>query len=74
MEWDASSNRDWENRASLLDYTLNGLQMQSTDISNDYQNDINFNHVNIFHNGKWSEKLATELNLDYASNNNDYRQ
>ena len=74
MEWDASSNKDWENRASLLDYTLNGLQMQSTDISNDYQNDINFNHVNIFHNGKWSEKLATELNLDYASNNNDYRQ
>lgn len=74
MEWDASYDRDGERRASLLDYMRNSVHMQSTDISNDYQNDINFNHVNIFHNGRWGERLSSELNLDYASNNNDYRQ
>ncbi len=74
MEWDASSNKDRERRASLLDYMQNSEQTQTTGIANDYQNKINFNHLNIFHNGKWNKSLSTELNLDYASNNNDYWQ
>ena len=74
FEWDASRSKDKENRSSLLDYTLNGSQVKSTGITNDYQNDINFNHLNIFHNGRWGKHLTTELNLDYANNNNDYRQ
>lgn len=74
IEWDASSDRDSELRSSALDYLLNNIQKQSTDIANDYRNNIVFNHLNVFHSGRWSEKLVSDLNLDFASNDNDYRQ
>lgn len=74
IEWDASSDKDSEHRSSMLDYNLNGRQIQLSNIANDYQNNIKFNHLNIFHNAQWSQKISTELNLDYASNTNKYKQ
>lgn len=74
MKWNASCDKDMEYRSSILKYTLNDELIQASDIINDYQNKIKFNHLNIFHNCKWNNKLATEFNLDYANNKNEYWQ
>lgn len=74
IEWDTSSNKDVEHRSSILDYNLNGSDLQSFNIDNDYRNNIKFNHLNVFHNAQWSRNFTTEFNLDYASNTNKYKQ
>lgn len=74
IEWSAYDNKDKERRSSTLDYTLDEVSVQNTDILNDYRNRTRYNHVNIFHNGQWGNRLSTELNLDYANNRNEYHQ
>lgn len=74
IEWSASDSKDKELRYSILDYILNDVNVQNTEILNDYQNSTKYNHINIFHNGQWSKWLSTELNLDYANNKNKYHQ
>ena len=74
IEWNVSDNTDKERRNSILDYFLNEEAMQSTDIFNNYLNRTRYNHLNLFHNGKWGKRFSTELNLDYANNKNKYHQ
>lgn len=74
IEWSASNNKDKEHRNSILDYILNEVSAQNTEILNDYRNRTKYNHINIFHNGQWSKRLSTEFNLDYANNKNEYHQ
>ena len=74
IEWNASDNTDKERRNSILDYFLNEEAMQNTDIFNNYSNRTHYNHLHLFHNGKWGERFSTELNLDYANNKNKYHQ
>lgn len=74
IEWNASDNTDKERRGSTLDYSLNEEAMQHTGIFNRYRNRTRYDHLNAFHNGNWTDRLSTELNLDYASNRNEYHQ
>lgn len=73
-EWNASTNSDKEYRLSPFEYLNNEVLIQHTDIANDYKNKTDYNHVNLFYNGTWSERFSTALNLDYARNKNDYHQ
>lgn len=74
IEWNASDNTDKERRNSILDYSLNDVSVQNTDILNNYRNRTKYNHLNIFHNAQWGKRLSTEFNLDYAYNKNNYQQ
>lgn len=74
ISWNASNYRDKENRFSKLNYFLDDNLFQYMNIFNHYQNKTNYNHINLFHNGKWSKQLLTELNIDYVNNNNKYNQ
>lgn len=74
IEWNASDNTDKERRNSILNYSLNDMSVQNTDIFNNYRNRTKYNHLNIFHNAQWGKRLSTEFNLDYAYNKNNYQQ
>lgn len=74
VEWNTSYNKKREHSLSALDYRLNGETKKDIDISDDYQNKTSYDHINLFHNGQWGNKLSTEFYLDFVSNSNKYHQ
>ena len=71
MAYDGHTYIQKSYRKSYLDYLLNGVMKQQSDIDNYSNNYTYYHHLNFYHNATWSSRLTSDFNLDYVNNHDD---
>jgi hypothetical protein len=67
LEYDGSYQKGNSYRKSYLDYFENDNRKKQLDIDIRSPHDKgDYDHINLYHNAKWSNKLASDMNLDYV--------
>jgi hypothetical protein len=74
MAYDGHTYIQKSYRKSYLDYLLNGVMKQQSDIDNYSNNYTYYHHLNFYHNATWSSRLTSDFNLDYVNNHARSRQ
>lgn len=72
--WNAYISRNHDARASEMEYLLDNINQEGSDILNDDVNKKHYNHINMFHSAKWNKRLTSDINLDYITHTNNYTQ
>lgn len=73
FSWDGSTNKDSEHRSEVLNYALNGNQIQASQIAHSYSNKVTYHHLNAFYILDKNNYTLSSY-ADYIHNNNDYNQ
>lgn len=71
LEYDGNYEKGNTYRKTYLDYWENQKREKQLDIDiNNPADNTNYDHINLYYNATWSNKLQSDLNLDYVYSHN----
>lgn len=73
FSWDGNTYKDSEHRNEILNYALNGKQVQESQVAHNYSNKVTYHHLNAFYILDKNNYTLSSY-ADYIHNNNDYNQ
>jgi hypothetical protein len=75
LEYDGNHSNGNQYRKSFLNYFEDGTMKKQLDIDIRSPHDLgDYDHLNVYHNAKWSDKFSSDLNLDYVYSHSTVQQ